>query len=115
MVRTTTNAPVDIGDYPESSKPNRLVIESVKQGKTSHKEPQAHKKGRGSYRDEGAMPSIHTSEDMPPAHFKLVQAALKGRVRQGVGGVQRVGRGKDRKSTRLNSSHSQISYAVFCF
>src|SRR2546430_11264549 len=22
---------------------------------------------------------------------------------------------KDRKSTRLNSSHSQISYAVFCF
>src|SRR2546430_5531570 len=23
-------------------------------------------------------------------------------------------RGRDRKSTRLNSSHSQISYAVFC-
>src|SRR2546430_3635944 len=28
------------------------------------------------------------------------------------GGVRRVG--GDRKSTRLNSSHSQISYAVFC-
>src|SRR2546430_7310625 len=25
-----------------------------------------------------------------------------------------VGWGEDRKSTRLNSSHSQISYAVFC-
>src|SRR2546430_7993099 len=25
-----------------------------------------------------------------------------------------VARGADRKSTRLNSSHSQISYAVFC-
>src|SRR2546430_16611032 len=25
-----------------------------------------------------------------------------------------VGPGEDRKSTRLNSSHSQISYAVFC-
>src|SRR2546430_10309042 len=25
-----------------------------------------------------------------------------------------VGRNTDRKSTRLNSSHSQISYAVFC-
>src|SRR2546430_10681729 len=25
-----------------------------------------------------------------------------------------IGREKDRKSTRLNSSHSQISYAVFC-
>src|SRR2546430_4499590 len=24
------------------------------------------------------------------------------------------GAGRDRKSTRLNSSHSQISYAVFC-
>src|SRR5271163_5191722 len=24
------------------------------------------------------------------------------------------GRGRDRKSTRLNSSHDQISYAVFC-
>src|SRR5205085_6547596 len=27
---------------------------------------------------------------------------------------QHVKRGQDRKSTRLNSSHSQISYAVFC-
>src|SRR5688572_31570886 len=26
----------------------------------------------------------------------------------------RLRRGADRKSTRLNSSHSQISYAVFC-
>src|SRR2546430_7751048 len=46
--------------------------------------------------------------------------------RDGAGRVQRertgVGRGRsqtrrrrgDRKSTRLNSSHSQISYAVFC-
>src|SRR2546430_13612912 len=25
-----------------------------------------------------------------------------------------LGRSRDRKSTRLNSSHSQISYAVFC-
>src|SRR2546427_4980163 len=39
-----------------------------------------------------------------------------------VGSSSRTGRapagnlasGKDRKSTRLNSSHSQISYAVFC-
>src|SRR2546430_11896753 len=31
------------------------------------------------------------------------------------GDDQRLGRGGlDRKSTRLNSSHSQISYAVFC-
>src|SRR2546430_11113742 len=28
--------------------------------------------------------------------------------------IVRVARATDRKSTRLNSSHSQISYAVFC-
>src|SRR5688572_32300581 len=32
---------------------------------------------------------------------------------QAVGPVERPER-RDRKSTRLNSSHSQISYAVFC-
>src|SRR3712207_7944208 len=35
-----------------------------------------------------------------------------------LGGMSRVGRmgrdGGDRKSTRLNSSHANISYAVFC-
>src|SRR2546429_9806645 len=29
-------------------------------------------------------------------------------------GAGREGRGRDRKSTRLNSSHGYISYAVFC-
>src|SRR5206468_8691904 len=48
-----------------------------------------------------------------------------GRRREGVGPVGAVGAGgagcsrdtrytQDRKSTRLNSSHDQISYAVFC-
>src|SRR5688572_32471688 len=31
-----------------------------------------------------------------------------------VSGAPRHGLDEDRKSTRLNSSHSQISYAVFC-
>src|SRR3712207_9007773 len=30
------------------------------------------------------------------------------------GAAVRVGDGRDRKSTRLNSSHANISYAVFC-
>src|SRR5690349_23620493 len=44
-----------------------------------------------------------------------------GRGRPGGGGPARAGdgsrrrpRGRDRKSTRLNSSHVEISYAVFC-
>src|SRR2546430_12681788 len=39
-------------------------------------------------------------------------------LREGAGSGERRGVGlsntRDRKSTRLNSSHSQISYAVFC-
>src|SRR2546427_6047219 len=37
----------------------------------------------------------------------------RGRVRAAPGGTGGA-EGRDRKSTRLNSSHSQISYAVFC-
>src|SRR3712207_7058679 len=36
-----------------------------------------------------------------------------GDIRFGLNAVRNVG-GKDRKSTRLNSSHANISYAVFC-
>src|SRR3712207_8752934 len=32
----------------------------------------------------------------------------------GVGEKEHVGQDQDRKSTRLNSSHANISYAVFC-
>src|SRR5438270_7357716 len=46
------------------------------------------------------------------SQFNLGAMALKGQ-----GGPKDSGSGEsfgDRKSTRLNSSHSQISYAVFC-
>src|SRR2546429_6146966 len=41
-----------------------------------------------------------------PQHFKHIEAA----VREGRGYLD----AEDRKSTRLNSSHGYISYAVFC-
>src|SRR2546422_5809905 len=44
----------------------------------------------------GLLPGIH------PAHMDLHLAAAVGEI------------GEDRKSTRLNSSHGYISYAVFC-
>src|SRR3712207_7982908 len=51
----------------------------------------------------------------------LVAALHLGAVQRGVGrgheldgGEPRVDRRGDRKSTRLNSSHANISYAVFC-
>src|SRR3712207_6899108 len=47
-------------------------------------------------------------------HGDAQQPALTGRLRlrDGVDGPSRPAR--DRKSTRLNSSHANISYAVFC-
>src|SRR5256886_11725234 len=47
-------------------------------------------------------------------HPDLIEEVLVGHPRRYVKGrVLRANR-QDRKSTRLNSSHSQISYAVFC-
>src|SRR3712207_7216237 len=43
---------------------------------------------------------------------RLADAALAGG--DGVHAGQRARLGEDRKSTRLNSSHANISYAVFC-
>src|SRR2546430_8343673 len=42
------------------------------------------------------------------ASVRVAAVARRGRE------AQAAGPGQDRKSTRLNSSHSQISYAVFC-
>src|SRR3712207_7343562 len=58
-------------------------------------------------------------EDGTVRHRRHVAALIGGGARGvdaergGVGGVG-VGGGQDRKSTRLNSSHANISYAVFC-
>src|SRR2546427_3688093 len=50
----------------------------------------------------------------PLCHL-LLAGVRHGRGRHAVRGVRGKGSGQgDRKSTRLNSSHSQISYAVFC-
>src|SRR2546430_13359251 len=43
-----------------------------------------------------------------------LHAARQGLMYDLLAGRIRVGATGDRKSTRLNSSHSQISYAVFC-
>src|SRR2546430_7206359 len=51
-------------------------------------------------RDAGSLLTIREEELQPEADAEQRATAL-GHVR-------------DRKSTRLNSSHSQISYAVFC-
>src|SRR3712207_7803722 len=51
-----------------------------------------------------------------PGHerMKLAGARPMAKHEQGLQIALAVGRVKDRKSTRLNSSHANISYAVFC-
>src|SRR2546430_12146458 len=55
---------------------------------------------------------------LPEHTFELHVHRLPGAGQMGAQGHSRVrllrGVQRDRKSTRLNSSHSQISYAVFC-
>src|SRR5256886_13198265 len=71
----------------------------------------------------GRPPQVDYGDANPPSATTIYGAAkLTGRLPGGqtVGVVDAVtGRevatlDRDRKSTRLNSSHSQISYAVFC-
>src|SRR5688572_30853476 len=79
-------------------------------------------------RDEGAVDAINAGLDRAPnALYPLVQSVLvqdealkraDARIREleaelGIEPEQPPQQ-QDRKSTRLNSSHSQISYAVFC-
>src|SRR5438445_8221658 len=55
-------------------------------------------------------------EDPPePAEASVDRLAREPRQRRRDGAPRPPGeRGRDRKSTRLNSSHANISYAVFC-
>src|SRR2546430_12070582 len=55
---------------------------------------------------QNCAPIINSMEHLLPERFRLAES-----VRSNVN-ENRLAR--DRKSTRLNSSHSQISYAVFC-
>src|SRR2546430_13297392 len=52
----------------------------------------------------------NNSSDATRETVEIYQSRFCGRLRYVFEKLQ----GRDRKSTRLNSSHSQISYAVFC-
>src|SRR3712207_7006851 len=61
----------------------------------------------------GALPRLNIEGDYGPGKRQRADAHLHvgGPAGPGRGGARAVG---DRKSTRLNSSHANISYAVFC-
>src|SRR3712207_8423235 len=69
---------------------------------------------RSPRRDRGGLPADPRRRPAGPVrqrvHLPVLQAA--GDAGGGDGGA--AAQGRDRKSTRLNSSHANISYAVFC-
>src|SRR5438105_10958002 len=59
--------------------------------------------------------TLFRSRELPRTrHHHLLHPADRASQRGRKGPVRRAGTPRDRKSTRLNSSHEWISYAVFC-
>src|SRR3712207_8640997 len=58
----------------------------------------------------GAGPRGRRPPRPPAAHTRAAQASRRARLQS----LDRLILRRDRKSTRLNSSHANISYAVFC-
>src|SRR3712207_6886867 len=71
--------------------------------------------GRETDRD-GLGDELDVDAKPEEAHGDEDEAGEKGREEESVQSMPFDGRGdeEDRKSTRLNSSHANISYAVFC-
>src|SRR5690625_5683139 len=67
----------------------------------------------GSHRDLHSFPTRRSSDLI--IQIIGLENAIQAKVKTySLGMRQRLGLGQDRKSTRLNSSHVAISYAVFC-
>src|SRR5947209_13534420 len=64
-----------------------------------------------------AAPATPAQADVPP-HVQLIEMAVAIWRARAIYAAAELGggvdRARDRKSTRLNSSHANISYAVFC-
>src|SRR2546427_7039093 len=60
------------------------------------------------------FPVHHVPAPNPPSPYQLVNRPTRTRLQPWTWHRLPTPRWPDRKSTRLNSSHSQISYAVFC-
>src|SRR2546427_8391841 len=58
--------------------------------------------------------SAHGPPSCPLGHHLCMKSLSVQDVLQAIEETGALRRREDRKSTRLNSSHSQISYAVFC-
>src|SRR2546430_4319008 len=72
-------------------------------------------RSRRQRRPEALVIEEHAAQQLQARRDVLQHSDRRVRQRTGpIGEQEQRNRREDRKSTRLNSSHSQISYAVFC-
>src|SRR2546430_3784697 len=81
--------------------PNTTLFRSGRQGEEG--ERRGHRPGPPHHSRGGRQ---HLQDQARPPGGRAAQGGAEGEAARGAE--------RDRKSTRLNSSHSQISYAVFC-
>src|SRR5262245_64843369 len=63
----------------------------------------------------GQRQRLSAELDEARGHATRAEAARSGCVERAAAAASALGARRDRKSTRLNSSHLGISYSVFCF
>src|SRR5690606_40393429 len=98
---------------------DHLVRHSVPTRRSSDLLVVEHQVPRVGLRDDHALRAVESAiaADLEEALDLLVDPADRLHVAElvhGTGHGERLAQGQDRKSTRLNSSHVKISYAVFC-
>src|SRR2546427_2422416 len=69
---------------------------------------------RARHLEEAARIAQRRGDRGEPGDGRVQRLLFPAEVLRALGVAPDLGIGQDRKSTRLNSSHSQISYAVFC-
>src|SRR5690349_22717933 len=60
------------------------------------------------------LPTVSVRTTLPGASPEEVESEVSQKIEEVVNTVEGIQEMRDRKSTRLNSSHVEISYAVFC-
>src|SRR6266508_6924233 len=100
-------------------RPARRWRSSRRKGKLHEHRRTLHPPSRHDDSRHGRDPPLRRHGISPPSDLRPAQRGLSddpglGGATRGIAGDHGVLRREDRKSTRLNSSHVAISYAVFC-
>src|SRR2546430_11182933 len=98
-------------DWDERARENARYY--VNTGKDEWTDDEFFRSGEQTVAEEILTDMINICQGKEPKQMRVLEIGCgAGRITRALAGL--FGEAQDRKSTRLNSSHSQISYAVFC-